>query len=86
MKQQCHGGHPAFSPLACAVENDAAAGTGEEFALFVFEHPTQGFFGEVDDAGGVCVRGVRTGEGAERQIEWLMIRRSLCNFHGNTLT
>ena len=35
VEQQCHCGHPTFAPLASAIEDDATAGAGEEFALLV---------------------------------------------------
>ena len=46
MKEERDGGHPTFAPLARAIEDDAAVGAGEQFALFFLELPTEQRFSE----------------------------------------
>ena len=61
VEQECDGGHPAFAPLARAVEDNAFARAGEEFALFGLQFPTEGAFGEFGEIG--C--GLGAGSAAE---------------------
>ena len=51
MEQECDGGHPAFSPLARAVEDNAFTWAGEEFELFGLKFPTESTFGEFGEIG-----------------------------------
>ena len=84
MEQECDGGHPAFSPLAGAVEDNAFAWAGEEFELFGLKFPTEGPFGEFGEIG--C--GLGAGSAAEFHWagSWKRGRTLRMFLHNRTLT
>ena len=59
MKEERDGGHPTFAPLASAIEDDAAVGAGEQFALFFLELPTEQRFSEGGHGWGGGFTGLR---------------------------